>query len=110
MRTIKGTIVSKTPGKPFEPSTTAKVSVIDCSRAGAPSRTLGQQVLSNLESFPLHFQVEFNDAPVPIVAIQISIETGERLDYANDTRFAIKNQMTDEYVDSIDVHVIPVGN
>jgi putative lipoprotein len=110
MKTIKGTIVSKTPGKPFEPNTTAQVSVIDCSLACAPSRTLGKQVLSNLESFPLNFQVEFNDEPVLIVAVQIRIETGERLDYINDTRFAIKNQMTGEYMDSINVHVIPVGN
>jgi uncharacterized lipoprotein YbaY len=116
MRTIKGTIVSKTTGLLFEPNTTARVQVIDCSLACAPSKKLGETILTNLSGFPLSFQVEFNEEPQeadrPIIdaAVQVRIETGERLDYINDTRFSIKNRSNDEFKDFIEVHVIPVRN
>jgi putative lipoprotein len=116
MRTIKGTIVSNKAGRPFESTTTARVQVIDCSLACAPSRTLGEVVLRDLKNFPLGFEVNFDDEekdedrPIVEVAIQVRIETGERLDYINDTQFSIKNHSTGEFKDSIDIHIIPVGN
>ena len=112
MRKLSGTVVCNGTGKPFESNTKAIVQVVDISFACGPSISLGKTELKNLTKFPLSFTVEYNDQPnekinLVEVAVQVRIETGERLDYINDTRFSIlKGHLG--FLDSIEMFVVPV--
>ena len=114
MRKISGKITVKGSGKPFSPDTKTTVRVIDCSICDGPSITLGQQILTNLTKFPINFEVEYDESRILKIpggqyALSITIETGERLEYINDTRFSIVEYESEKILDTIDAFVIPVG-
>jgi uncharacterized lipoprotein YbaY len=100
-RTIRGQITANafapdgvTPGRPLEASTKVKIDVQDVSLADAPSKTLGNIELNGVRSFPINYEVEFNDAPIMDLprgqyCIQVFIETDGRLDYWTDSRHSI---------------------
>jgi uncharacterized lipoprotein YbaY len=126
MRKITGTINPSNPGRPLEASSKVLIEVIDCSLA--PAKVLGRTELGSLKKFPIKFKFEYDDAamkkkPLGQYAITVSISTGDRIDYINDTRISVddhfgKNSIQEEDgnlyfannkdFDSIDIHVIPL--
>src|SRR5262245_46386915 len=84
---VSGTIEFKGEAR-FEADTVARVTLQDVSVADAPAKKVGEQVIKDLKKFPILFEVEYDPAAIEkghTYAIQVRIETKERLDFINDT-------------------------
>lgn len=114
MRKISGKITCETKSG-IANGAKASVRVIDCGRMDAPSITLGQQIIDDPKSFPLHFEVEYDDSFLKAegfhgqFALQCFVELGDKLLFVNDTRFNIVSDHSKrELFDTMDFHVIEV--
>jgi putative lipoprotein len=88
---VSGTVESKGEAK-FEADTVARVTLQDVSLADAPARKVAEQVIKDLKTFPIPFEVEYDPAAIEkghTSAVQVRIETKGRLDYINDTRVEV---------------------
>jgi putative lipoprotein len=88
---VSGTIEFKGEAR-FEAETVAKVTLQDVSLADAPAKKLGEQVIKDLKKFPIPFEIEYDPALIEMghtYAVQVRIETKDRLDYINDTRVGV---------------------
>jgi putative lipoprotein len=88
---VSGTIEFKGEAR-FEADTVARVTLQDVSLADAPAKKVGAQVIKNLKKFPIPFEVEYDPAAIAkghTYAVQVRIETKDRLDYINDTRVEV---------------------
>jgi uncharacterized lipoprotein YbaY len=114
MRTLTGKISCSKAERKINENALVKVSLIDCSIACAPSKTLASFGVKGLTHFPVEFELHYDEKLVEnnmagYYAIQVRIETNEKLNYINDTRFLITNIERTQILDHIDMHVIPVG-
>lgn len=114
MRKISGKITCETKND-IASGAQAGIRVIDCGRMDAPSKTLGQQIINDPKSFPIHFEVEYDDSFVKAeqfhgqYALQCSIEHGDKLIFVNDTRFNIVSDHSKrELFETMDFHVIEI--
>jgi uncharacterized lipoprotein YbaY len=111
MKTLRGKITSN--GKQtIEQGSVIKVSVLDCSLACAPSKTLGSANIQNVDSFPFEYEVSYDESKVILsidygFRVACRITNGERLDFINDTAFSIIEN--GQLLDSVDFHVITVS-
>ena len=58
----------------------------------APAKKVSEQLIKDLKKFPIPFEVEYDPAVIEkghTYAVQVRIETKERLDYINDTRVEV---------------------
>jgi uncharacterized lipoprotein YbaY len=88
---VSGTIEFKGEAR-FEADTVARVTLQDVSLADAPAKKVGEQVIKDLKKFPIPFEVEYAPAAIEqghTYAVQVRIETKDRLDYLNDTRVEV---------------------
>jgi putative lipoprotein len=88
---VSGTIEFKGDAK-FEADTVARVTLQDVSLEDAPAKKIGEQVIKDLKKFPINFEVEYDPAVIEkghTYAVQVRIETKDRLDYINDTRIEV---------------------
>jgi putative lipoprotein len=88
---VSGTIDFKGEAK-FEADTVARVTLQDVSLEDAPAKKIGERVIKDLKKFPIAFEVEYDPAVIEkghTYAIQVRIETKDRLDYINDTRVEV---------------------
>ncbi|HJZ56331.1 MAG TPA: YbaY family lipoprotein, partial [Gemmataceae bacterium] len=88
---VSGTIEFKGEAQ-FEANTVARVTLQDVSLADAPANKVGEQVIKDLKKFPIPFEVEYDPAAIEkghTYAVQVRIETKDRLDYINDTRVEV---------------------
>ena len=88
---VSGTIEFKGKAQ-FEANTVARVTLQDVSLADAPAKKVGEQVIKDLKKFPIPFEVEYDPAAIEkghTYAVQVRIETKDRLDYINDTRVQV---------------------
>ena len=86
----------------------AVVSVIDCSLACGPSKTLGKIEISDPKSFPFLYEVEYDESLIDVeVAVNCRIFKDEKLIFINDTRFQINSNGV--LKDNVDFHVIVVN-
>jgi len=88
---VSGTIEFKGEGK-FEVDTVARVTLQDVSLEDAPAKKIAEQVIKDLKKFPIPFEVKYD--PILIekghtYAVQVRIETKDRLAYINDTRVEV---------------------
>lgn len=115
MRKISGKITCATKSG-IPDGAHATIQVIDCGRMDAPSITLGQQIINDIKSFPLHFEVEYDDSFLKAegfhgqYGLNCRIETGEKLHFINDTHFSIVSDHEQRnLLDKMDFHVIEVN-
>ena len=115
MRKLSGKITCSSSDVQIPNGASAKIQVIDCGRMDAPSITLGEQIINNPNSFPIHYEVEFDDSFLKAeqfhgrYAVNCSIELGEKLLFVNDTNFNIVGDHEQrELLKTIDFHVIEV--
>jgi putative lipoprotein len=76
----------------FTADTVARVTLQDVSLADAPAKKIGEQVIKDLKKFPIPFEVEYDPAAIEkghTYALQVRIETKDRLDYINDKRVEV---------------------
>jgi putative lipoprotein len=88
---VSGTIESKEEAR-FEADTVARVTLQDVSLQDAPAKKIGEQVIKDLKKFPILFEVEYDPAVIEkghTYAVQVRIETKDRLEYINDTRVEV---------------------
>jgi putative lipoprotein len=88
---VSGTIESKEEAR-FDADTVARVTLQDISLEDAPAKKIGEQVIKDLKKFPIQFEVEYDPAVIEKghkYAVQVRIETKDRLDYINDTRVEV---------------------
>ena len=88
---VSGTIEFKGEAK-FEADTVARVTLQDVSLEDAPAKKIAEQVIKDLKKFPIRFDVEYDTAVIEkgrTYAVQVRIETKDRLDYINDTRVEV---------------------
>jgi putative lipoprotein len=88
---VSGTIEFKGEAQ-FAANTVARVTLQDVSLADAPAKMVGEQVIKDLKKFPIPFEVEYDPAAIEngnTYAVQVRIETKDRLDYVNDTRVEV---------------------
>jgi putative lipoprotein len=88
---VSGTIEFKGEAK-FEADTVARVTLQDVSLEDAPAKKIAEQVIKDLKKFPIPFEVEYDPAVIEkghTYAVQVRIETKDRLDYINDTRVEV---------------------
>ena len=88
---VSGTIEFKGEAK-FEADTVARVTLQDVSLEDAPAKKIAEQVIKDLKKFPIRFDVEYDTAVIEkgrTYAVQVRIETKDRLDYINDTRVKV---------------------
>jgi putative lipoprotein len=88
---VSGTIEFKGEAK-FEADAIARVTLQDVSLEDAPAKKIGEQVIKDLKKFPIPFEVEYNPADIEkghTYAVQVRIETKDRLEYINDTRVEV---------------------
>ena len=92
----------------IEEGAIAEISILDVSRCGAPAITLSKLVVENPKSFPLSFQIEY-EQPTRFgsYCVSIRISKNEKLLYINDTRFSITDE-TGNYLSHIDLFVIKI--
>jgi putative lipoprotein len=114
MRKITGSITCQ-PGSAIPSESLAIIQVIDASLMDAPSKTLGEQIINNPETFPLNFQVEYHDEPLISIprgrySISIRITKHDKLIFCNDTNFSVVDFETGKIRDHLDVHVVKVEN
>lgn len=110
MRVLRGTI-DCFETKTIPDNSVAEVSVIDCSRACGPSKTLGKVEIKNPKSFPFEYEVEFDESTVMLTyshgfRVSCSINKDERLEFINDTAFSILDD--GKILDRVDFNVIVV--
>lgn len=115
MRTIKGRVIFKaTTGKSIQPNAVLTVSVQDCSLQDAPSVTLGQRVIKEIDSFPIEFECQFDDKVIEeksygTYTISATIRSADdKLLYLNDTSHPIVDSSSGKILDTIDVEVIKI--
>ena len=91
----------------------ATIRIIDCGRMDAPAITLGQQVIRNPKTFPIQYSIEFLDSFLKAeqfhgqYAVNCRIETGDTLNFINDTRFGIVSDFEKRTLfETLDFHVI----
>jgi uncharacterized lipoprotein YbaY len=107
MGRISGKITFKEPenAPAIAPGAVATIEVRDCARACGPSIKAGQVVIKNPTSFPLSYEMEYED-PKPDsyveYALSCRIERDGKLEFINDTRFNINGANT------LDIFVIKV--
>ena len=88
---VSGTIEFKGEAK-FEADTVARVTLQDVSLEDAPAKKIAEQVIKDLKKFPIPFEVEYDSAVIEkghTYAVQVRIETKDRLAYINDTRVEV---------------------
>jgi putative lipoprotein len=88
---VSGTIEFKGEAK-FEADAVARVTLQDVSLEDAPAKKIGEQVIKDLKKFPIPFEVDYDPAVIEkghTYAVQVRLETKERLDYINDTRVEV---------------------
>src|SRR6516162_2634860 len=88
---VSGTIEFKGDAK-FEVDAVARVTLQDVSLEDAPAKKIGEQVIKDLKKFPIKFEVEYDPAVIEkghTYAVQVRIETRDRLDFINDTRVEV---------------------
>jgi putative lipoprotein len=88
---VSGTIEFKGEAQ-FGPDTVARVTLQDVSLEDAPAKKVAEQVIKDLKKFPIPFEVEYDPAAIQkghTYAVQVRIETKDRLDYINDTRVEV---------------------
>jgi putative lipoprotein len=76
----------------FDKETVAIIRIQDVSLADAPAKTIGEKKISDLKSFPIMFEVEYDPAEIKdghTYALSVRIETKGKLDYINDTRIPV---------------------
>ena len=88
---VSGTIEFKGEAK-FEAATVAHLTLQDVSLEDAPAKKIAEQVIKDLKKFPIPFEVKYD--PILIekghtYAVQVRIETKDRLAYINDTRVEV---------------------
>jgi len=88
---VSGTIEFKGEAK-FEADTVARVTLQDVSLEDAPAKKIAEQVIKDLKKVPIPFEVEYDPALIEkrhTYAVQVRIETKDRLAYINDTRVEV---------------------
>jgi putative lipoprotein len=88
---VSGTIEFKGEAK-FEADTVVRVTLQDVSLEDAPAKKIGEQVIKDLNKFPILFEVEYDPSVIEkghTYAVQVRIETKDRLDYINDARVEV---------------------
>ena len=115
MRKISGQITCESK-KEIPNGAVATISVIDCGRMDAPSITLGKQEIKDPKSFPIQFEIEYDDSFLKAegfhgrYTVQTRIETNGKLNFITDTSFSIvSDHATRKLADTIDFHVIVVN-
>ena len=94
MRKISGKITCETKND-IASGAQAEIRVIDCGRMDAPSITLGQQIINEPKSFPINFEIEYDDAFVKAeqfhgqYALQCTIQKDHQYLFVNDSRINI---------------------
>jgi uncharacterized lipoprotein YbaY len=86
---VSGTIEFKGEAK-FEAGAVARVTLQDLE--DAPAKKIGEQVIKNLNKFPISFEIEYDPAVIEkkhTYAVQVRIEAKDRLEYINDTRVEV---------------------
>ena len=88
---VSGTIDFKGEAR-FEADTVARVTLQDVSLEDAPAKKIAEQVIKDLKKVPIPFEVEYDPALIEkrhTYAVQVRIETKDRLAYINDTRVEV---------------------
>jgi putative lipoprotein len=92
------------------PTATIKVSLVDVSRADAPSITIGEQVIQTAgRQVPFAFEIPYDPAKIEqrnSYAIQVRIEDAGKLLFISDTRHSV---ITRGAPTNVDIVVRPVG-
>ena len=93
----------------IEEGAVAEISILDVSRCGAPAITLSKIEIENPKTFPLSFQIEYEQPTRSgSYCVSISINKNGKLLYINDTRFSITDQ-AGNYLSSLnDLFVIKI--
>ena len=98
----------------LNPGAVAVITVEDHSRIDAAPVVLGKQLVHNLTTFPIKYQIEFNAEPVygfkyGKYSLEVRILlTNNKLEYLNDQEFSIMNDDF-EIVSSLNVSVVQTG-
>jgi uncharacterized lipoprotein YbaY len=112
MRKLIGTI-NCDQNKSIEKGAEFKVSVLDCSLACAPSKTLGTVSLRNINNFPVSYEIQYDDSniirnTVHGYTVGVRIEKDDKLLFINDTSHSIISD-DGNILDNVNVTVISIN-
>ena len=74
------------------PDAVVEVALLDVSRAGAPSVTIGEQMIENPGQVPIAFEIEYDPADIDprfSYAVRAVIKEGDKLAFTTDTRYSV---------------------
>jgi uncharacterized lipoprotein YbaY len=95
--------------KVIPPGSVAKLLITNGQVMDAPSILIAEKQLTDLQQFPIPFEIEYDHEKTAQYGLEVRISNDQaRLTFITDTHFSVVNQDSNEPLNKIDIHVIPI--